>query len=197
MQYLKGFESVARIRIDRAADKSGEGENVVADAEWFPFAVNSIDLLIMPHVLEFSNEPHDVLREVSECVVPEGIVAIAGMNPHSMLGVKKNLTNMEDIGLEQAKFYSVIRVRDWMSLLGFDSIAGEYAFFRPPSEQSGRLTGLKKFEVFGARWWPGFGSVYVLVFRKKVMGVRMNGSVISRTLRKKRRVLSPVAERNE
>jgi hypothetical protein len=29
-----------------------------------PFATQSLDLVVLPHVLEFANEPHQILREV-------------------------------------------------------------------------------------------------------------------------------------
>lgn len=193
--YFDTIESDVQYRIDDVPAGVRNGVNVVADAEWLPFAANSIDLLVLSHVLEFSREPHNVLREISQCVVPEGVVVIVGFNPHSMLGVRKKLLGVHNSFLKEAKLYSVLRVRDWMSLLGFDSLAGEYVFFRPPMEQASRLEQLKRFEIVGSRWWPGLGSVYVLVFRKKELGIRMNGSLFSRTLRKKRRILSPVAER--
>ncbi len=193
--YFDTIESDVQYRIDNVRVGLGNRVNVVADADWLPFAANSIDLLVLSHVLEFSREPHNVLREISQCVVPEGIVVIAGFNPHSMLGLRKNLLGVKNSFLGEARLYSVLRVRDWMSLLGFDSLAGEFVFFRPPVEQASRLERLSRFEVVGSRWWPGLGSVYVLVFRKKELGIRINGSLLSRKLRKKRRVLSPVAER--
>ena len=193
--YFDTIESDVQCRIDDSMVRVANGVNVVADAEWLPFAVNSIDLLVLSHVLEFSRDPHNILREISQCVVAEGVVVIVGFNPHSMLGVRKKLLGVQNSFLQEARLYSVLRVRDWMSLLGFDSVAGEFVFFRPPVEQAARLERLKRFEVVGSRWWPGFGSVYVLVFRKKELGIRMNGSVFSRAIRKKRRMLSPVAER--
>ncbi len=193
--YFDSIESDVQYRIDDALVGVRNGVNVVADSEWLPFAANSIDLLVLSHVLEFSRDPHNVLREISQCVVPEGIVVIAGFNPHSMLGVRRKLVGVRNSFLQEARLYSVLRVRDWMSLLGFESVAGEFVFFRPPVEQAARLERLNRLEMVGSRWWPGLGSVYVLVFRKKVLGIRMNGSLFSRTLRKRRRMLSPVAER--
>lgn len=194
--YLSLVESGVEYRIGNEMASAETSVNIVADAEWLPFAANSIDLLVLSHVLEFSSEPHDVLREVSQCAAPEGIVAICGFNPHSMLGMRKSLPGMSDSMLQQTRLYSVLRVRDWMSLLGFDSLAGEFAFFRPPAEQAARLARMERFEAVGNRWWPGFGSVYVLVFRKKVFGGRVNGALRTRALHKKRKVLSPVVECN-
>ena len=37
-----------------------------------PIASNSIDLLLLPHVLEFSVNPHQILREVQRVLMPDG-----------------------------------------------------------------------------------------------------------------------------
>ena len=48
-----------------------------------PFADNSLDLLLLPHALELSHDPHAALREVARVLVPEGRVVISGLNPVS------------------------------------------------------------------------------------------------------------------
>ena len=197
LHYLSVFESEVRCRIASHHDSTKNRANIIADAEWLPFGESSIDLLVLFNAFEFSENPHDILREVSQCVTVDGIVAVVGFNPHSMLGIRHRFSGSNNSMLKNAKLYSVLRVRDWMSLLGFESLAGEYEFFRPPMEQAARLARMKRFEAAGARWWPGFGSVYVLVFRKKVLGVKVNDSLISRTLKKKRRILRPVTERSD
>ncbi len=35
---------------------------VIADPHWLPFPENSIDLIVMPHALEFTDDPHQMLR---------------------------------------------------------------------------------------------------------------------------------------
>ena len=190
-RYLDLTESEIRYRIGNTVD-SCKATSIVAEAEWLPFAANSVDLLILPHVLEFSQKPHDILREVSQCIVPEGILVIAGFNPRSMLGMASKVTGLTGAMLQDTRFYSVIRIRDWLSLLGFEPVAGEFEFFRPPAVQASRLRRLKKLELAGARWWPGFGSIYILIVRKKMLGSSMNGTLMERTFRKRRRVLQPL-----
>ena len=41
----------------------------------------SLDLVVLPHTLELSVDPHMALREVERVLVPEGRVVIAGLNP--------------------------------------------------------------------------------------------------------------------
>ena len=50
-----------------------------------PIATQSIDLVLLPHVLEFAEEPHAVLREVDRVMMPEGRLVIVGFNPWSLL----------------------------------------------------------------------------------------------------------------
>ncbi len=49
--------------------------------------IDSIDLVFLPHTLEFSADPHQVLRETERVLIPEGRVIILGFNPLSSLGL--------------------------------------------------------------------------------------------------------------
>ena len=50
------------------------------DPRQLPFAANSIDLVVMPHVLEFYDDPHQILREVERILIPEGQIVLTGFN---------------------------------------------------------------------------------------------------------------------
>ena len=54
-----------------------------------PFAANSLDLVVLPHALELSPDPHATLREVERVLVPEGRVVICGLNPASLWGMRQ------------------------------------------------------------------------------------------------------------
>jgi hypothetical protein len=41
--------------------------------DFLPFADSSLDLLLLPHRLEFSERPHQTLREAERVMMPEGI----------------------------------------------------------------------------------------------------------------------------
>jgi SAM-dependent methyltransferase len=59
---------------------------LVTDFAALPFPENSLDLLVLPHSLEFSADPHATLREAARVLVPEGRVVICGLNPTSLWG---------------------------------------------------------------------------------------------------------------
>src|SRR6266571_4287731 len=58
----------------RAGLESGCG--LRAEPVQLPLASQSIDLLALPHVLEFSPQPHAILREAERVLMPEGSVVM-------------------------------------------------------------------------------------------------------------------------
>jgi len=49
-----------------------------------PLASQSVDLVVLPHVLESHDHPHEVLRETERVLMPEGQVVISGFNTGSL-----------------------------------------------------------------------------------------------------------------
>ncbi len=45
-----------------------------------PFEAQSVDLLVMPHTLEFTSDPHRLLSEAERVLMPEGQLIILGFN---------------------------------------------------------------------------------------------------------------------
>ena len=43
-----------------------------ADPRQLPLASQSVDLVVLPHVLEFGADPHQILREAERVLMPEG-----------------------------------------------------------------------------------------------------------------------------
>ena len=62
---------------------------LVTDAAALPFPEASLDLVVLPHTLELSADPHQVLREVERVLVPEGRVVLTGFNPASLWGMRQ------------------------------------------------------------------------------------------------------------
>ncbi len=54
-----------------------------------PFAANSLDMVVLPHTLELTVDPHATLREVHRVLVPEGRVVVSGFNPASLWGFRQ------------------------------------------------------------------------------------------------------------
>ena len=136
-----------------------------------PFDCGSLDLVLMPHVLDFSEHPHRVLREVERVLVPEGNLIISGLNPLSLWGARRVLGSKRDYPWS-ANFIALPRLKDWLALLGFEVVGGRFAVYAPPFNQTKWLDRFAFIEKAGDRWWAVSGAVYFVHAIKRVPGMR-------------------------
>lgn len=144
-----------------------------------PFDSDSMDLVVIPHVLEFSENPHQVLREVARVLRPEGSLIISGFNPRSLWGVRKSMGDLySNLGCRQGypwqgRFIALPRMKDWLALLGMEVAGGRFAAYAPPFQQTRWLERFAFMERAGDRWWAVSGGVYFLHAVKRVHGMRL------------------------
>lgn len=177
-EYLRASRMPVRIV---AGNRAGLGEGGEAAAcpyakvrlimDELPFDSCSLDLVVMPHVLEFNENPHRILREVERVLMPEGHVIIAGFNPRSLWGLWRRLGPKTGYPWN-GNFISLPRMKDWLALLGFEVVAGRFACYAPPLSNPDWLRRFRFMEPAGDRWWAVCGGVYFLQAVKRVPGVR-------------------------
>lgn len=144
------------------------------DLRQLPFAANSIDLVVLPHVLEFYDDPHQILREVERILIPEGQVIIAGFNPFSLWGLRRCFAPRAACGFPwQGQYLGPTRVKDWLQLLGFEVERPQFGAYRPPCRTQRWLERWQWLETCGERGWPMLGGVYLLKAVKRVHGMRL------------------------
>lgn len=164
------------VAADEAGDGADEGKTsveVLARANFLPFASASIDLVILPHVLEFDSEPHHILREVERVLVPEGSVIVTGFNPFSLWGMRRRWAGEDALPPWRGQYLSVLRLKDWFALLGFETHAGSFGCYAPPVRQEKWLKRWRFMELAGNRWWPYGGATYIIQAIKRVHGMRV------------------------
>ena len=171
---LPGLDLMRESRITHRVRIAAAGEpDLYAKDNELPIATQSIDLVVLPHVLEFADEPHAILREVDRVMMPEGRLVIVGFNPWSLWGLKSALGFSRNEYPWDGRFVSLPRVKDWLALLGFDVNAGRLIAYSPPfaAEKLRRRFGFM--EPAGDRWWAVGGAVYMLQAVKRVRGMRL------------------------
>ncbi|MCX7141747.1 MAG: methyltransferase domain-containing protein [Proteobacteria bacterium] len=155
-----------RVGLEPASD-------LVADSGALPLATGSVDLVALPHVLEFSAHPHRILREASRVLMPDGQIVISGFNPLSLWGLKR----AAGIGRHEypwcGRFIGLLRLKDWLQLLGFELNGGRFGCYAPPFTQHKWLESSAFMEKAGDRWWPIAGGVYVVRAIKRTVGMRL------------------------
>jgi len=144
---------------------------LVCDQAALPVFENTIDVLVLPHTLEFSDEPHHVLREAERVLIGEGHILIITFNPWSLFGLWCALLRWRDEVPWRGKFISQNRVKDWLKLLGFDIESATKVGYRPPLQRPSINRKLLFLENLGAFCWPFFGNVSVIVAKKRVTAI--------------------------
>ena len=183
-----------RIGGSEKANEASGGVRLQADFCALPVLSNSADLVVLPHVLEFSDNPHQVLREVSRILMPEGHVIVSAFNPWSLWGARQVIDRGRAEVPWNGQFINLSRLKDWMALLGIEIAAGRMCCYIPPVASQQWLSRLSFLEAAGDRWWPFAGGVYFLHGVKRVQGMRVITPQWKTSL-SKRKSLAPVPHR--
>ena len=158
-----------RVLIEVDGDSSPARYPIVhGSASALPVGSDEVDVLVLPHVLEFEPEPHEALREASRVLVPEGHLLITGFNPWSLLGLWRLALRSRATAPWGGQFISPRRLKDWLALLGFDLLEFNTHFRRPPL-RSQQL--LDRFAFLESDAFPlsfAGGATYVALARKRV-----------------------------
>ncbi len=152
------------------ADQPGAAVRLCGDE--LPFACGSLDLVLLPHALEFAAQPHAILREVERVLMPEGNLIVSGFNPHSLWGLHRALGRRRGYPW-CGHFIGLSRLKDWLALLGFEVVGVGCAVYAPPFQQRKWLARSQCLEAAGRRWWSGSGGVYFVHAVKRVPGMRL------------------------
>ncbi|WP_338849153.1 class I SAM-dependent methyltransferase [Massilia sp. W12] len=147
------------------------------DLAELPFASHSLDLVVLPHVLEFLPEPHQLLREVERVLIPEGQVIICGFNPASLWGLRQLSARLRGGKFlpQDGELISMLRLKDWLKLLNMHVLRGHFGCYVPPVHSQKWLQRWAFMEGAGERWWPYFGAVYIVQAVKRVKGMHLIG----------------------
>lgn len=148
-----------RLRVS-AGDPDSDAQ---MDLDALGIGSGTVDVAILPHTLEFADSPQAVLREVERVLVGEGHLLVTGFNPWSAWSARRPFQRGD---LRRARPLAVSRLCDWLQLLGFEILAVEGFFRRPPVDHEGVLRRLERMEQW--RYLPLPGCGYALLARKHV-----------------------------
>jgi SAM-dependent methyltransferase len=147
--------------------------HLLCETQALPLASQSMDLVLLPHVLEFSSQSHAILREAERVLRPEGQIVITGFNPLSLWGLRRALPSAQSQMPFQGQFIGLHRLKDWLTLLGLELNGGRFGCYAPPFSNATWLRRAAFMEKAGDRWWPIAGAVYAVRAIKRVVGARM------------------------
>ncbi len=177
---VKGLDLSGASRINHCfsvAPKSESDQNCgdvqcVANFDELPFEDEMIDVTVLHHVLEFSKNPQQVVKEAARVTIPRGYVIFVVFNPLSIAGLFQPLASLLNFSpISRRRALRAGRMRDWLELLDFSCVATRDVFHSLPINSArflGSIGYLDKLKFKGKI--PG-GLSYVLVARKDKVGL--------------------------
>jgi SAM-dependent methyltransferase len=184
-----------RVVVETGLERLGHAQVLVDGFESLPFASESLDLVVMPHTLEFASNPHEVCREAARVLRPEGRLVILGLNPMSLWRLQQGIGRSAGAAVlpKEGQWIGLPRVRDWLKLLSCEVDNTQYGLYRPLCGSDRWLQRFGFMERAGDWWWPICGAVYMISAVKRVSTIRLIGPAWKTKSQKARTALRPVA----
>ena len=145
-------------------------KNPVANNEELPLASDSIDVVVLHHGLDFTDDSHKLLREVTRVLRPGGQLLIIGFNPYSYWGIWKLFKRKINLPW-RGRFISRRRLSDWLQLLDLQIDSVSYGLHFPPLNLSRMLKHAQRMESFGSKIRSPFGGAYFILCVKQVVPI--------------------------
>lgn len=130
-----------------------DARKIRAKSYHLPLQSNSVDMIILPHLLEFDAYRFQTMRELERVLKPEGMAVILNFNPWSVWVRYQYLWDRRLADSWNGHFISPFRVIDWLKLLNFevttvsqfnlDSIKTAHFKMASPFSMSATAYGLK------------------------------------------------------
>lgn len=138
--------------------------SALADFTKLPLPNDSMDVILLHHSLDFSEQPHQLLREATQLLIPRGHLLIVGFNRWSWWGLFAWIARFfSRKALWRHQSLRIHRVVDWLTLLDVETLEVQQGFYRPPIQRAWLLKHLHWLEAWGTKLRLPWGGFYVIL----------------------------------
>ena len=139
---------------------------MVGEFHRLPIESDSIDAVLLPHTLDFSDRPHELLREVDRVLRRDGRIIVLGFKPGGLWGLRRLIPGA---GMPPGADHLISdrHLKDWLKLLDMRILGVTRYFFRWPLPGN-KAGGSNRWERRGRAWWPELAACYMLSAQKRV-----------------------------
>lgn len=155
--------------INSQNDKHQKISCIVGESDDLPLLEHSIDVCLLSHTLEFSLDPHHVIREANRVIIPNGYLIITGFNPLSLAGLNRVIPYRKQQTPWNEHFFSPMRVKDWLHLMGFEIISDERCLYSSLVGNMSEHSAVNYWRKFASNYLTSLGSVYIIIAKKRVL----------------------------
>ncbi len=165
---------------EKHAMNVGEGRlPVVASPAQLPFGGESFELVCLPHTLDKTREPQQVLREAARVLCPEGRLIITVFNPMSLWWFRQKMVSLGARAYLPTQVSPIhpLRLKDWLGLLGFQIERGYWGHYTPSCYTQAAFSRWSWLNKAGDRWAPHCANFYMLSAVKRLPGIKLVGKI--------------------
>lgn len=158
--------------LDGKALGDADALKVTAKAFNLPIQTESMDLVILPHMLEFDARRFQTLREVNRVLKPGGELVVLNFSPFSLAVRFQFLWDRKLADSWRAHFITKARMLDWLKLMNFELLtAAEF--------------GLDSYTISHGKFQLGFGSLFAMAYG--IRAVKRQYTLIPLAVEKRRK----------
>ncbi len=160
-----------------------KGPSVQGKLQSLPFLSHSADVVIMPHILEFAQEPTQLIAEVYRVLIEGGHLVLFGFNPLSFWGLSKLFRRSQNLPW-RGHFLRMGKVQHWLRKAGFSIETRDTFIFRWPVETKAGEQREQFLEGVGQLCWPSLGGIYMIVAQKTAIPLQpVKGSLFKKPVK--------------
>ncbi len=143
-------------------------QTIESELHELPIASGSIDLVVLPHILECVDNPRQLLSEACRVIKPEGHIIIFGFNPASLWGMRQSWSK-DATHPWPGSFIKSSAIKQWLGFADFELVKSTTFLFRPPVKHERTFQNLQFLEWVGRMTHLPMGGIYSLVAQAKVI----------------------------
>ncbi|MGA9443334.1 MAG: class I SAM-dependent methyltransferase [Methyloceanibacter sp.] len=157
-------------------------QTVLVDETDLPLDDEAADRVLLVHMLEWSEHPHALLREIWRVLAPNGRILVAVPNRRGLWA------RMDTTPFGYGSPFSRSQLTQLLKDAMFQPESWHYVLHLPPFDWRVLTRWPGFWERFGHLVWPVFSGIIVVEATKQVYA----GSLVSETVRKTRRRVIPM-----
>jgi SAM-dependent methyltransferase len=146
---------------------------VRTDEVCWPFASDSLDLIVLPHVLEYVSDPYALMRASVDALNHEGYLLFIHMNP---LCFWHRYQQRQKIEWVKQTFSAQALFKD-LRVLGLELVESRFGCYCPAFTSAEKFQKYAWLDKVGDRWCGHFGGVYYFLARKRTWCEKWVGKI--------------------
>lgn len=152
--------------VDGKRQGTASALKITAKAFSLPIQTESIDMVILPHLLEFDRNRFQTLNEINRVLKPGGEILMLNFNPTSLSVRIQAIWDRKFSDSWHTHFISRARTLDWLKLMNYETIStAEF--------------GIDTFDITYGKFKGGWGTLFSIAYGIKA--VKRQYSIIPMT----------------